>query len=108
MTNTHETYRLAHLCVRDPFILPDPDTQTYYLCVALRPSEGHPRHGVGVYTSKDLETWEGPTTIFETPVDFWAQESIWAPELHRYQDKCYLFLTFNAGKPSFNQQREIL
>jgi beta-glucosidase len=99
MTNAHETYKLAHLRVRDPFILPDPDTQTYYLCVSLRPSEGRPRHGVGVYTSKDLETWAGPTTIFEIPVDFWAQGSIWAPELHRYQGKYYLLLTFNADKP---------
>jgi hypothetical protein len=62
MTEPRETYKLMDLRVRDPFILPDPDTQTYYLCAALRPSEGHPRHGVGVYSSKDLETWQGPTT----------------------------------------------
>jgi hypothetical protein len=51
--NTDEQHRLSDLRVRDPFVLTDPDTQTYYLCVALRPSESHPRHGVGVYTRAD-------------------------------------------------------
>ena len=89
MTKTQKTYILADLRIRDPFILPDPDTQTYYLCVTLRPSEGHPRSGVGVYTSDDLKSWHGPFTVFEISSDFWAQHSIWAPELHRYQDKYY-------------------
>jgi len=52
MTEPRQTHKLPVLRVRDPFILADPDTQTFYLCVALRPSEGHPRPGVGVYTSK--------------------------------------------------------
>ncbi|MFN2230859.1 MAG: glycoside hydrolase family 3 C-terminal domain-containing protein, partial [Anaerolineae bacterium] len=99
MIETRGTHKLSDVRVRDPCILPDPDTQTYYLCVALRPSEGHPRHGVGVYSSKDLETWQGPTTAFETPADFWAQGAIWAPELHRYRDRYYLFLTFNTDEP---------
>jgi beta-glucosidase len=99
MTGTRGTHKLADVRVRDPFILPDPETQTYYLCVALRPSEGHPRHGVGVYSSKDLETWHGPATVFETPADFWAQGAIWAPEMHCCQGRYYLFLTFNTGQP---------
>ncbi|MGC9346781.1 MAG: glycoside hydrolase family 43 protein, partial [Anaerolineae bacterium] len=99
MTRTLETHELSDLRVRDPFILPDPATRTYYLCVAMRTSETHPRPGVGVYTSKDLQTWEGPNVVFTTPTGFWAQGAIWAPELHRYQDNTYLFLTFNTAKP---------
>jgi hypothetical protein len=96
-------HRLSDIRVRDPFILPDPATQTYYLCVALRPSEGHPRPGVGVYTSPDLETWQGPHTVFEIPEGFWAQAGIWAPELHAYREKFYLFLTFNTTDPFLEQ-----
>ncbi len=92
------SFTLAELRIRDPFILPDPDTQTYYLCTSLRPSEDSPRHGVGVYTSKDLATWEGPTTVFETPPDFWAQGPIWAPEMHAYRGRYYLFLTFSTDE----------
>jgi hypothetical protein len=91
--------KLSDIRVRDPYILPDPARQTYYLCVALRPFEGRPRPGVGVYTSPDLETWQGPHTVFEIPEDFWAQAGIWAPELHAYRGRFYLFLTFNTEDP---------
>ncbi|MCU0519759.1 MAG: glycoside hydrolase family 3 C-terminal domain-containing protein [Anaerolineae bacterium] len=72
--------------IRDPFVLADPATRTYYLCTSLGKA-------VGVYTSKDLETWQGPTTVYEIPPGFWAQRGIWAPEMHAYQDRFYLFLT---------------
>jgi len=90
------TFKLSNVRIRDPFILADKATKTYYLCVSLRVSEGRRHHGVGVYTSKDLENWQGPFTVFEVPKDFWAQEGIWAPELHAYKGKYYLFLTFNT------------
>jgi len=99
MTPPRETHTLSDLHVRDPYILADPEAQNYYLCVSLHSSEGRPRPGVAVYTSQDLETWQGPTTVFETPVDFWAQGGIWAPEMHRYQGRTYLFLTFNTDTP---------
>jgi beta-glucosidase len=94
-----QTFTLAELRVRDPYILPDAATQTYYLCTALHPSAEHPRPAVGVYTSKDLMTWEGPLTVFETPPGFWAQGAIWAPEMHAYQGRFYLFLTFSTDDP---------
>ncbi len=99
ITEATPSVSLADVRIRDPFVLPDPDTQTYYLVTALPPGEGRARPGVGVYTSKDLATWEGPTPIFETPADFWAQGPIWAPEMHRYEGKYYLFLTFNTDLP---------
>ncbi|MBN2393780.1 MAG: glycoside hydrolase family 3 C-terminal domain-containing protein [Anaerolineae bacterium] len=91
-------YTLTELRVRDPFIFPDVTTQTYYLVAAL-PAETGRRPAVGVYASRDLKTWQGPTVIFETSADFWAQGPIWAPELHLYEGKYYLFVTFNTDVP---------
>ncbi len=99
LTSQEHTHKLSDLRVRDPFILPDAAAQTYYLCVPLRLSEGQSRAGVGVYTSRDLDVWHGPTPVFETPEDFWAQGGIWAPEMHAYQGAYYLFLTFNSDEP---------
>ncbi|MBN1641096.1 MAG: glycoside hydrolase family 3 C-terminal domain-containing protein [Anaerolineae bacterium] len=90
---------LADLRVRDPFIYADPQTGTYYLCVSQHLNAGEARSGVELYTSHDLAAWHGPTVAFETPPEFWAQGIIWAPELHRYQDKYYLFLTYNTDDP---------
>ena len=93
-----KTYTLADLRIRDPFIFPDAATQTYYLVTSL-PAGDEGRPAVGVYASRDLKTWQGPTVIFETPADFWAQGPIWAPELHQYEGKYYLFVTFNTDEP---------
>ena len=92
MSDLKETFRLTDLRIRDPFILPDPATQTYYLCTSLG-------RRVGVYQSTDLRDWIGPVTVFETPGDFWAQRGIWAPEMHKYRGRYYLFLTFNTDVP---------
>jgi len=97
MSSQPGVHKLAHIRLRDSCILPDPEQGIYYLCSAVRPSEGYAHHGVGVYTSRDLENWQGPTVVFDTPEDFWAQEGIWAPELHAYRNRYYLFLTFNTN-----------
>lgn len=99
MSTPVETFPLSAVRIRDACILADPDTQTYYLCTARHPTPEGGRPGVVVYTSTDLEGWTGPFTVFETPPDFWAQGAIWAPELHRYRGKTYLFATFNSDRP---------
>lgn len=88
----------ADLYIRDPFILPDPVTKTYYLykSMSVRLKSGQSRRGVCVYVSKDLETWKGPTPVFHFPAGFWADRSIWAPEVHKYKGRYYLFVTFTS------------
>jgi arabinan endo-1,5-alpha-L-arabinosidase len=84
---------LAAIRMRDVCILPDPTTRTYYMIASTW-------RGVRAYTSKDLVNWEGPHLIFRTPEGFWPDtqmSGIWAPELHRYRDKYYLFLTFDTA-----------
>jgi arabinan endo-1,5-alpha-L-arabinosidase len=86
--------KLADVRMRDACVLPDEATQTYYIVAAGRGGS------VRAYTSKDLIHWEGPQTIFETPPNFWPgveMRGIWAPELHKYRGKYYLFLTFDTN-----------
>lgn len=62
------------------------------------------KKGFCVYTSNDLVTWQGPQSVFEVLADFWATDDFWAPEIHEYKGKYYLFGTFSAkGKVRTSQ-----
>lgn len=82
--------------IRDACVLADADSETYYLVTSSRRRGPNGRPAVAAYLSQDLVRWERPRIAFEVPEDFWAQRGIWAPELHRYRGKYYLFLTFNT------------
>lgn len=90
---TSQTLDLSQIRMRDPCILPDPVSKTYIMVGAGA------RASVRAYFSKDLKRWSGPTTIFTTPRGIWGDIQpigIWAPEMHYYKGKYYLFLTFNT------------
>ena len=89
------TYARSELWARDACIYPDPATQTYLMYFSSRGPAG--RAAVAAYTSKDLERWTGPTFVFERPEKWWADRGIWAPEMHAYRRKYYLFLTFDSS-----------
>jgi arabinan endo-1,5-alpha-L-arabinosidase len=96
---------LADVRMRDACIMPDPTTGTYYIVSSMRPGR------VRVYTSKDLISWEGPHVVFGTPEGFWPgaeMRGIWAPEMHRYKGRYYLFLTFNTATEFPEQWRDWL
>jgi arabinan endo-1,5-alpha-L-arabinosidase len=93
--------------LRDSCVWVDRATQTYYL-VSARRRGPNGRPAVVQYTSKDLQTWNGPRVMFEIPENFWTQRAIWAPELHAYQGKYYLFLTFDSDQPFPEQWRDWL
>ncbi len=77
--------------VRDPFILRVGGT--YYLYEGLHPE------GVLCYTSADLEEWYGPVTVFRTPDKFHGVKNFfWAPEVHFYRGKFYLFTSVFSSK----------
>lgn len=85
---------LQDLHRRDVCIYPDPITKTYIMI-------GSAGRTVVAFSSKDLLHWDGPRTLFTTPQAFWGDaniRSIWAPELHAYNGKYYLFLTFDTDK----------
>ncbi|WP_321996611.1 glycoside hydrolase family 43 protein [Draconibacterium orientale] len=91
-------WKLGDIPIRDPYILSVEEQETYYLYSATRGEFKGPngRQGICVYKSSDLSSWEGPFIVFENPEGFWADpdHGIWAPEVHRYNDKYYLFATF--------------
>lgn len=49
---------------------------------------------VCIRTSTDLENWSDGKVIFECSDDFWATGEFWAAELHKYNGKYYLFVSF--------------
>jgi GH43 family beta-xylosidase len=93
-----QKWNSSQLRVRDPFILADSTTKTYYLYNAssLRKVSASIK-GVDVYKSKDLATWEGPYSVFSLPENFWGSNMIWAPEVHKYNNKYYMFVTFTSN-----------
>ncbi len=84
--------------IRDPWILADAASHTYYL-YATNADEvtGVHRAGVMVYKSKDLRNWETPSLVFTLPDGTWAdpEQGAWAPEVHPYHGKFYLFVTLH-------------
>lgn len=93
-----QTFLVQDLYIRDPYILPVPKTKTYYMyrSASVRGNDGRMRGGVEVLKSKDLEHWESPHQVFEVPVDNWITGDLWAPEVHAYKGKYYLFATLNS------------
>jgi GH43 family beta-xylosidase len=99
-----ETVKLPDVYMRDACVLPDPETQTYYMVASARGAR------VRSYTSKDLINWEGPHIVYETPKEMWGEdvhiEGIWAPEIHAYKGKYYLFVTFSSTAEFPEQWRD--
>lgn len=89
---------IKDLYVRDPYIVTDHDNKVYYLYKSIPASSNTPNKATGVelYKSKDLKRWQGPYTVFTTPADNWITGVIWAPEVHYYRGKYYLFATMNS------------
>lgn len=89
---------LSDFYAHDPFIVADEETRTYYLYTAMGPRQsGDGRASVVAYQSSDLESWSGPQTVFTVPDGIWANpaDGAWAPEVHRYQGKFYMFVTLH-------------
>lgn len=89
--------RLSEINIRDPFVLPVPSEGKYYLYGTMGAyTWSEAAIGFDCYTSSDLENWEGPFPVFRPSVDFWADRNFWAPEVHVYQGKYYMFASFKA------------
>ena len=80
--------------IRDPFILTDSEKGCYYMygTTALEPDSTHASNTFSVYKTVDLENFEDPIVVFDgSEIGFWADMYFWAPEVHRYNGKYYLF-----------------
>ncbi|MCB0632764.1 MAG: family 43 glycosylhydrolase [Lewinella sp.] len=84
--------------IRDPYILTDPETQTYFMYAQIGnrlTGDDDPR-GVEVYISKDLKNWAAPQAVLTLDNDFPARKRVWAPEVHKYRGKYYLLVTLTS------------
>ncbi|MBO7359187.1 MAG: family 43 glycosylhydrolase [Clostridia bacterium] len=84
--------RTDEINIRDPFVLLD--SGTYYLYGTRGATCWGPANGFDVYTSADLENWEGPFVCFENDGSFWADRNYWAPEVHVRQGAFFMFASF--------------
>ena len=90
---------LCEIRIRDPFVIPQPGEGFYYLfgTTDKNPWSG-PGAGFDCYRSKDLNEWEGPIPAFRAPSSFWATRNFWAPEIHYFNSKYYMFASFKADQ----------
>ena len=82
--NKIRTVHFNDLSMSDPFIIPDPETKTYYLTST----------GGRLYKSKDLVWWEGPYNIINVE-DSWLKGMPAAAEIHKIGDYYYYAGTWN-------------
>ena len=78
--------------IRDPFVLVHDGK--YYLYGTRGATCWGPATGFDVYVSEDMENWSEPIICFENDGTFWADRNYWAPEVHEYQGKFYMFASF--------------
>ena len=92
-----KTYTLQDINIRDPFILPVEKEGMYYMYASSSVRENGKHYGGMVaYKSADLKTWQGPVRVFDVPRDNYLTGTVWAPEVHKYKGKYYLFATLNT------------
>ncbi len=78
--------------IRDPFVLAE--NGTYYLYGTRARDFGMRTGGFDVYTGTDLHNWTRPHAVFDSEKYGMNSASNWAPEVHRYAGRYYLFATF--------------
>ncbi len=82
----------SEIHIRDPFVLAKNDK--YYLIGTRADNFGIGTGGFDVYIGNDLENWSEPIEVFNSVKYSMNKSSNWAPELHEYRGKYYIFATF--------------
>ena len=89
-----ESQPRADFEIRDPFVLVDGGRYWLY--------ESKPWYGgtgVDVRVSDDLENWSPKKRVMDVPEGV-PRTAVWAPEVHRYRDAYYLFVTITEERGS--------
>jgi hypothetical protein len=89
--------RLSDIRIRDPFVLESSPGSFVLFGTTDENVWGGPATGFDCYTSSDLDRWEGPIAAFRPPEDFWSDTQFWAPEVHAYDGRFFMFATFVAS-----------
>ena len=78
--------------IRDPFVVYENDK--YYLYGTRAKDFGYRTGGFDVYISDDLNNWSEPIECFDS-AKYGLNDGVnWAPEVHKYKGKYYMFATF--------------
>ena len=72
------------LRIRDPYIVLH--NGFYYLYRSYN-------NAIWVLKSDNLNEWEEIAKVYEISEDSWAERDLWAPEVHLYEGKFYMFLS---------------
>jgi GH43 family beta-xylosidase len=78
--------------IRDPFVLFE--NGKYYMYGTRGKNFGQKTGGFDVFVSNDLENWSDPIECFNSEKYNMNSNVNWAPEVHIYKDKYYMFATF--------------
>lgn len=81
--------------IRDPFVVVKDGLYYLYGTIGADTWQGRPT-GFNVYVGNDLQHWEGPLPAFRPASDFWSDRNYWAPEVHEYRERFYMFASFKA------------
>jgi GH43 family beta-xylosidase len=95
---------LPDMPLHDPWIVADAATRDYWLFTRNEAAmTGDRRLGIMAYTSRDLKHWTRPKLVFHLPPGTWADDGAWAPEVHRWRGRWYLFATFHNEKAALKR-----
>ena len=78
--------------IRDPFVLTEDGK--YYMYGTRGANFGQWTGGFDVYVGTDLRNWSDPVQVFDSAAFGMNNGANWAPEVHKFGDKYYLFATF--------------
>ncbi len=78
----------ADIRIRDPFVLTGDGI--YYM---YKSDYTPDNKNIWVLKSRDLEEWSEPETVYTLADDSWGCADLWAPEVHFYNGKYYMFLS---------------
>ncbi|MDK2789149.1 MAG: arabinan endo,5-alpha-L-arabinosidase [Epulopiscium sp.] len=87
-----------NIYIRDPFIVPVKEEKKYYMfgTTDINCWNDEKATGFDYYTTSDLKNFEGPFIAFRPEKDFGWDKNFWAPEVHAYNGRYYMFATFIA------------
>ena len=78
----------SEMRVRDPYVVAA--NGTYYL---YKTDVCHVGTRVLVHKSRDLEEWDEGTVVYTLDASGWKKAELWAPEVHAWRGKYYLFVS---------------
>ena len=83
--------------IRDPYIYADADSKSYYMYAQSANRNSNSFNGVVVYSSRNLVNWLPPQPVLTLPDDA-DVAGVWAPEMHAFNGRFYLFATLTSSR----------